>query len=314
MEHGRPPRVSVLLPVCNGARFLDAALESVLGQTFTDFEVVVVDDGSTDGTPELLASAGVRVLRHEQSTGPARARNDGWRAAHGRLIAFTDDDIEAEPWWLERGWAAWGGDERRFVQGRTDPDPEHADEIGPFSRTLRVHALGPHYQTCNVFYPRALLEAVDGFDTALEPGAGEDSDLAWRCLDAGAQAVFAPGAQVFHAVHQLGPRGKLRIATLYSRTVALLRRHPGRRPLVFGVFWHHSHFHVLRALAGLVVPRRGPWRALRFWCFAHLVPSCLGRARDERGAWWTAPYFLLYDAIELVSVVRGAIRHRVFVL
>ena len=238
---------SVVLATHNRARRLEALLRSLREQTIgtSSFEVVVVDDGSTDDTSTVLAderargALDLRVLRHERARGPAVARDAGWRVARGELIAFTDDDCVLTPEWLAELGAAWDGAPDRLVQGRTDPDPREIAGEGPFSRTLRVTALGPNYQTANVAYPRALLERVGGFDTVTftVPG-GEDADLAWRCFEAGAHAMFAPAAQAFHAVHQLGPLGKLRVAWRWHETMRLYAVHPGHRAhLTYGVFW-----------------------------------------------------------------------------
>ncbi|MBI3951597.1 MAG: glycosyltransferase [Acidobacteria bacterium] len=94
---GHEPRVSVLMPVYNGAPFLREAIESILSQTFTDFEFIIVDDGSTDETPEILGSYSdprIRLLHHETNQGLTASLNDGLAVARGQLIARQDaDDI-----------------------------------------------------------------------------------------------------------------------------------------------------------------------------------------------------------------------------
>lgn len=309
-------RVTVVVAAHDRAERLAALLASLRAQTVPpgDFEVVVVDDASSDDTPRVLDTERAHgvlrlsVLRNDSARGPAVARDAGWRTAQAPLIAFTDDDCRLAPGWLEAGLRAWDGDPERFVQGRTDPDPAEADREGPFARTLRVGSLGPYFQTANVFYPRALLERVDGFDTETfsVPG-GEDADLAWRCIAAGAEPVWAPDAQAWHAVHQLGPVGKLRVAWRWHETMRLYARYPElRRTLTYGVFWKKSHYLLVRAALGLVVP----WAPLRFWCLAPLAPTYVQRARDEGGQVVAAPYFLVHDLVELAAVVRGAVRYR----
>jgi glycosyltransferase involved in cell wall biosynthesis len=107
------PLVSVVVPVYNGERYLRQALESALGQTYRSLEIVVVDDGSTDGSPQLIASFGSRLRSLRQANGGvALARNSGIRAAHGELIAFLDQD----DWWMpekiEKQVALFLADER----------------------------------------------------------------------------------------------------------------------------------------------------------------------------------------------------------
>jgi len=315
---------SVVLATHNRSRRLAALLASLREQTVGTgtFQVIVVDDGSGDDTPAVLAAEAAHgvldlvVLRNETASGPAVARDAGWRAGKGELVAFTDDDCVLSPGWLGALAEAWNGRPDVLVQGRTDPISDELEAEGPFSRTLRVRSLGPNYQTCNVAYPRHLLERVDGFDTETftVPG-GEDADLAWRCFAAGAEAVFAPDAQAHHAVHQLGPVGKLRVAWRWHETMRLYKRHPGLRAhLTYRVFWKKSHYLLLRAAIGLALPRRWWLRPLRFWCLAPLAPSYLERARHEGGNVLAAPYFLVHDVVELAAAIRGAVRYRTLVL
>src|SRR5690606_27684846 len=94
------PAVSVLLPVHNGARFLPATLQSLWRQTFTDFEVVAVDDASTDDTPVILAAEGdarLRVTRNEANLGLVGTLNRGLRLCRGSFVARIDDDDLCEP-------------------------------------------------------------------------------------------------------------------------------------------------------------------------------------------------------------------------
>src|SRR5439155_24140943 len=115
------------------------------------------------------------------------------------------------------------------VQGRVEPLPGERDRIGPFARTLWVREAGPFYQTANILYPRALLERLGGFDEAYPFPAGEDTDLGWRAVEAGARVVFAPDALVWHAVHEPGWRGLVRDARRWGSAVRIVKRHPGLR-------------------------------------------------------------------------------------
>lgn len=94
--------VSVVIPTYNRAHLLPRAMRSVLAQTWSDIEVIVVDDGSTDETPDVVRrfrDARVRLIRLDRNGGAARARNEGIRAASGEWVAFLDDDDE---WLLEK--------------------------------------------------------------------------------------------------------------------------------------------------------------------------------------------------------------------
>lgn len=316
---GSGPAASVVFATRDRAERLEALLASLRDQDFGDpFEVVVVDDGSRDATQAVLQAEVERggldltVIVHEAAQGPAAARNAGWRAARAAFIAFTDDDCVVVPGWLRELHRNAGDDPMRIVQGRVLPRPEESDRNGPFSRSLRVESLGPFFQTANVAYSRALLERVNGFDelTFTVPG-GEDADLAHRCFDAGASAVFASEALAHHAVHVLGPVGKLRVAWRWHETVRVYARHPAmRETLTYRVFWKKTHYLLLRALIGLMLPRR--LRPLRFWCFAPIGPAYWERAGEEGcGRRWSAPYFVAHDAVEMAGIVRGAIRYRV---
>ncbi len=107
------PLVSVVVPVYNGAKYLRQALDSALGQTYPRLQLVIVDDGSTDSSAEIIASYGPRLCSIRQANaGVACARNAGIRAAAGDLIAFLDQD----DWWLPEKV------DRQVERFRADPD------------------------------------------------------------------------------------------------------------------------------------------------------------------------------------------------
>ena len=316
------PRASVVLATHDRADRLAALLDGLRAQTADGFEVVVVDDASTDDTPRVLreeAARGdleLRTVRFEANRGPAAARNAGWRAARAPFVAFTDDDCVPSPGWLEAMLEAHAQQPAALVQGRTDPHPDELHADGPFSRTLRVHRAGPHFQTCNVAYPRALLERLGGFDevTFTVPG-GEDADLAWRALGDGVPVAFSQRAQVFHAVSRLGALGKLRVAWRWSETMRIYARYPRLRrdSLLYGVFWKGTHYLLARWLLSLLVGRRS--RLLAAWLgWPYLSHLLADRWREDGGTPLHAPWYLLHDVVEMAAVLRGAVRYRVFVL
>src|SRR3954469_10712247 len=102
------PKITVIIPLYNKAAYIKRALDSVLAQTFSGFELIVIDDGSTDGGGAIVARCDdprVRLIRQENA-GPAQARNHGIDEASGELVAFLDADDEWMPRYLEHSVAA----------------------------------------------------------------------------------------------------------------------------------------------------------------------------------------------------------------
>lgn len=313
-----PPRVSVVMATRDRAGMLERALAALARQDLGEpFELVVVDDASTDRTAEVLAELersettgiSVRVIRRAAPGGPAGARNTGWRAAAGELIAFTDDDCEPESDWLTELTKAWSSGDA-VLQGPTVPHPEELDRVTPFTRTLDVSSLGPWFQACNIAYSRQLLERLEGFDEQFI--RGEDTDLAWRARAAGAVFSWVSRARVRHAVVDLGPIGKLRLALAWESAFGVVARHPElRTELHFGLFWKPQHAQLLLAVFGAIASRRFPPAALLALPYVRSVRARIGY---ERGRTLHAPWYALHDAAEIVAAARGSTRHGTLVL
>jgi GT2 family glycosyltransferase len=158
-------------------------------------------------------------------------------------------------------------------------------------------------------YPRDLLERLAGFDESYPLPGGEDTDLAIRAQDAGTEISFVQGAKVHHAVNELGPLGKLRLALRWTDTMQVFSQHPRlRRDLLLGVFWKESHALLILAAIGLWLSRYfKPGALLLIPYLRHLRTRC----RNEQVEPLLAPYLVLYDAVETYAAVRGGVRYRV---
>ena len=239
--------VSVIVPVRNRRALLRSCLDALAAQTLTDAEVIVVDDGSTDGSgDEARADAGmgrrVRVLT-TGALGAVAARRAGVEASGAPYLAFTDSDCVPEPAWLATGVAALaeGAD---LVNGHTVP----ARPPAPLERTTSSGEEGL-YPTCNLFVRRDAYERAGGFDPAAAArlgfrvgararglGFGEDTLLAWRIRRAGT-ARYAPDAVVAHQVLPPDLRDAASRAWMAAAFPALVREVPELREtlLVGGV-------------------------------------------------------------------------------
>lgn len=230
------------------------ALERQVGAP--PFDVVLVDDGSPDATWETIerlkatSPVPVRGVRMPGQSGPAAARNAGWRAAEHALIAFTDDDCVPQPQWLATLAEALASVD--IAQGCTRPDPAQEHLLGPFARTMDVQSETGYYQTCNVGYRRAVLEAVGGFDDDLRQ-AGEDIELATRAIAWGATTAFCDDAVVHHDVRPSSLRAHLRGTLRWGGIVLAVRKQPALRERLFHrVIWKRSHVPAVAAAAGVV--------------------------------------------------------------
>jgi GT2 family glycosyltransferase len=311
------PAVSVVVATRDRPERLASLLASLRGQTLAEgFEVVVVDDGSDARTAAVLdrerEGLALTALRGE-GEGPARARNLGWRAAAAPWIAFTDDDCEAAPGWLEAGLAAARANPGAIVQGPTTPIPRELGRLGPFARTREIVAPGPWFETCNIFYEAELLTRLGGFDSEFAEALGEDTDLGWRATAVGAGLVWAPHAKVHHAVDELGPVGTVRAALRGSDSVLAFRRHPGlrARALRWGVVRNPSLPRLGLGLAGLALARRRRAGALL------ALPYCADlalRCRHLGAGPLEAPVYVAADLAAAYASLRGSIRHGRLVL
>lgn len=194
------PQVSVVMGVYNAERFLRAAVESVLGQTLRDVELIAVDDGSTDASPQILASFDdprVRVLRQPANRGHPAALNRGWRAARAPLIARLDADDVAEPQRLERQVAAMRDRPELDVLGTwTTEIDEDGRTIGRFTFPPSEPLIRWAMTVTNVVYHpsvimrRTTLEALGGYDESVE--CADDYDLFTRVLMGGGRVGVLP--------------------------------------------------------------------------------------------------------------------------
>ena len=230
---------SVVVPVRNGETTIGACIESLLAQRYPAdrYEIIVVDNGSTDGTARVAGSFPVTLLRCE-TPGPSPTRNTGLRHSQAEIVAFTDADCVADPGWL-LGLAPAFADEAVGAAGGAIESLQHpqrgfvelfAEDVRP----LRNYRSGegellPFLMGANASYRRALLLAVGGWDEGL--GTAEDIELAWRFqLKTRTRIAYCDDAVVYHH-HRSTVKALARQYRFYGLGEVLLdsmfRTHPG---------------------------------------------------------------------------------------
>lgn len=195
-------RASVVIPAYNAASTLDACLDACFHQTHPPHEIIVVDDGSTDDTPDRVRTHPNVHLVQQENAGPAAARNHGARVATGDIVVYTDSDCLPEPAWLEQLVGAF--QENAVGVGGTYGIANPASLLARIIHAEIVlrHARQPEevdfLGSFNVAYRKDALEAVGGFDEAFRHASGEDNDLAYRLHDQGGTLRFCREAVVRH--------------------------------------------------------------------------------------------------------------------
>ncbi|HEX9202409.1 MAG TPA: glycosyltransferase, partial [Vicinamibacteria bacterium] len=200
----RYPKVSVVVCSYNGSKTLDGCLRSLETLRYPDYEVILVNDGSTDGVPEIAARyPGIRY--HAQpNRGLSVARNVGMGLARGEIIAYTDDDCFADPDWLyflvskllETGATGVGGP--NLLPTKDGPVAACVSASpGTPAHILLDDNVAEHVPGCNMAFLADRLRAIGGFDPVYTK-AGDDVDVCWRLQEEGDKIVFAPAAMVWH--------------------------------------------------------------------------------------------------------------------
>jgi len=319
------PEIAVVIATRERESRLAFALEALAAQSLDHgrFEVIVVRGGEETervaSAPEGLA---VRFISHPGSTGAAEQRNIGWRAATAPLVAFTDDDCRPREDWLERLLAAVAdADGPLIVQGRTEPDPEERHLFYGLARSIEVTGPGPWYETCNIAYPRALLERLGGFDERFPGVWGEDTDLGMRAVESGAGYRFADDALVWHAVLPLSLRAALRETSRYDAMPLVCALHPRLRRIAFpNRLVKRSHATFLCTLAVCLIARRSPalvLAAVAVYLRPHLERHLASSPLTARSLLRLAvhlPAPIAIEAAEVAVTLRGSVRHGVFLI
>ncbi len=211
------PSASIVIPTHDRAATLDrvlAALERELGRVGAEVEVVVVDDGSTDATRDLLARWRRRLplaCLHQANAGPARARNRGVAVASGEVVLFLGDDTVPWPGWLathleeqrvHRGEALAVLGYTSFPAASETPFQRWINEFGAqfgYLLLTRSDSLPFNFfYTSNVSLPRRVLLELGGFREDFPAAAWEDTELAYRAVALGLRLSYQPRARVVH--------------------------------------------------------------------------------------------------------------------
>jgi GT2 family glycosyltransferase len=327
------PRISVVVCSYNGGRTIDECLQSLAGLSYPDYEVIVIDDGSTDDTADIARRHGVRLMSTE-NRGLSAARNAGLALATGEIVAYIDDDAYADPHWLAYLATTFLTTDHVGAGGPNVPPPgdgavAHAVAAAPGGpvHVLRSDREAEHLPGCNMAFRRTALAAIGGFDPRFRT-AGDDVDVCWRLQDAGGTLGFHPAALVWH--HRRGSvRAFWRQQVGYGRAEALLeRKWPERynaagharwsgrlygptgirgwgRARVFHGTWGGALFQALYPSApGLLVSAM----AMPEW---YLVVAALAVLTALGATWppllWALPLLLLAVGVPLAGAVRAGL-------
>lgn len=207
--------ISIIMPTYNRAKTISQAIESVLVQTFTDWELVLIDDGSTDNTQEVIGKylSDPRVRYYNQkNAGPIAARNNGVKLAHGEWLAFLDSDDAWLPEKLAKQFAmALDYNRPVLIYGNYFYINQDGEKIGEFFG----HKTTPHagkvtnylltdnfLLTSSVLMPKKSFEQVGGFDQNLNLTIGEDYEL-WLRLSLELEFYYISEPIALYRMHEV---------------------------------------------------------------------------------------------------------------
>jgi GT2 family glycosyltransferase len=246
------PRTSVIVCSYNGAATIEACLAGVTTLAYPSYEVIVVDDGSTDETAAIAKRFPVRVIETE-NRGLSAARNTGLAAATGDVVAYIDDDCVPDPDWLTYLALSFMSTPHGAVGGPNVPPHDGAvaecvaRAPGGPTHVLVSDREAEHIPGCNMAFRKAVLDQLGGFDPRFRI-AGDDVDICWRLQDAGWTIGFSPAAMVWHR-RRSSVRAYLQQQKGYGAAEGLLEQkwperynlggHPRWNGRVYGGSAHH---------------------------------------------------------------------------
>jgi GT2 family glycosyltransferase len=306
------PLISVVVCAYNAADYLDECLRSLGGVRYPRFEVIVVDDGSTDDTAAVARRHDVRLVELEHG-GLARARNAGVEAGEGEIVAFLDADAAAQERWLERIWRIM---DRTGVAGAGGPNLPFTNvgwqeravsgALGVAIPEVRRDGTCVHLPGCNMAFRRDAVLELGGFDERFV-ASHDDVDFCDRLLASGRRMALHPGATVFHHrratlagfIRQQQGYGVSR--AIFEPPVTQPRTGLARSVLRVAIAPPRHYFSGpevrQRYLVGRQVPSKLPLHVVRAILAAGIVGSVPAARHGRLGAWLWASGGVLVGAL-----------------
>jgi GT2 family glycosyltransferase len=300
------PKITIIVCTYNGRRTIGECCQEFHKLDYPNKEVIIVDDGSTDGTYKIVGQNGFRVIRTENA-GLSAARNLGLEAASGEIVAYIDDDAYPDPHWLKYLAITFLTTDCAGAGGPNIPPPGDgktaaciANAPGGPMHILISDREAEHLPGCNMAFRRDHLKAIGGFDVRFR-AAGDDVDVCWRIQERGWWLAFSPGAVVWHH-RRNSVRAYLRQQKGYGRAEALLeRKWPDKYNALGHLNWKGKIY------------GKGPTKAIswRRWRIYHgtwggaLFQSLYGPSAGFLASWPVMPEWYILNAILLIFSLTG---------
>ncbi len=226
-RNSKKPKVSVVICTYNRVEMLKDCVNSVLGQSYKSFELIIVDDASTDGTSKYLKSVKdkrIRVITHKSNKNIAYARNSGIKAAKTAIVAFLDDDCVATKDLLKNLMSGFDSTKIGFVIGSVRYFKDGYN--GNFPERLIHNEGAKNPGGANIAYRKSVFEKIGMFDTKNFPDYHEDKELGIRAISNGIKFNRRPDALVYHKQTYWTAKSLIMSAKAVSAWPKMKKRHP----------------------------------------------------------------------------------------
>lgn len=285
------PLVSVVICVRNGEKCVAGCIESLLNQTFRDYEIVIVDDASNDRTVELISrfkDQRIKCLRNKEWFGIPKSRNIGLKKASGKYIFFTDADCTVSKDWIEEGLSCFA-DNCVGVEGRIIYVSENYQPA--FSDNVMENRDGGKFMTANVAYRRDTIETVGGLDERIMYHT--DRDLGFRVMKHG-KVCFNKNMIAVHPQVILTPKKLISMASAIGDRAYLFRRFGDKELISWRIL---TPFNLAKIFAPELI----------------LVSLFFNRFRRKED-FELLPYTYVYAVLERLHLWKACATYRVFLI
>jgi glycosyltransferase involved in cell wall biosynthesis len=275
-------KVSVAIPACNEEKYVAGCLNALLHQTFADFEIIVVNDHSTDSTANIVGSfhdERIRCFTNESGLGIAKSANRSLGLCRGDYVFFTDADCTVAKDWIEQGLKMLEGSDLAGVEGKIvyvseNYQPTYSDQA--------MGSYGPgQYRGASVAYRRSIVQSVGGFDERYT--YMHDRNLALKVLRSGGKMGFNERMIAYHPPLRPSIKEFVQTANRVTNKLYLFKEFRDRRNMVWRIVYPKNMFAILFPPAVLLIVFLHKFRK---WDDFKLIPFIYPRIVYERFCLW----------------------------